>query len=733
MKWYRKFQFKTWFGELCGNTISLTLALAFISFLAVATEGTLMAVAATSFIWSWKARWNPFRSGFLPAIFSTSLLQAAYFISGRDMLPLNVSITMFIGNLVIISIIAALGSGIGAWVRSRTIKKKDDEKNRLEKNRSQFSDNLKRLSMITLFFYIQMFIVVPLAAKVHAEGTKQTSDEFIENYDPANKYSVTTKTENIKPKRMVPLESPYSNVSGLELEQLEAYCQANGCSVAIVGAQLSQLRTKGTVTLDSYFGLLNKTYAPKPKPKSNVIFPKVVKEIKDYVTGKNKATSKSKPDNRPWYKKAWDGAKSVYNAYQSFDHAFTKAVQKPFKDAWNFAQKHPWQAAGIATLAVGLTAAAIVSAPVAAALGVAAVIGAGISAYGIGKAYHDNGWNGVRDNVLSKETQALFKTGDIAGALGSGTVDVIAKAIELVPVLDAPEAAVTVVKGIKAVPGAIKSIAEATPAVVNFIKEVPEMRVVVAIVDDSGILNSGGVKVVKNMMKNAGEHLEEINPFVKSLPDNPVALAAANNAGKAVEDTGKIAGANEGLVAEKKAAELSQKVVDESKASEDYTSLSQEKMRELNSNPRDLHKVQLTNDSYNLKADISNFKEGAVQHIIDGEVNGKGQVTGMHVAPKTESSPGRVTHDPSVGDNEVFQGKVELYGHEKTSYGGNSTFFPKSWDNEKVIEEINSAFSNPNKTFIRENVYQVQSNSGIELELILDSKSGKIISAYPVK
>jgi hypothetical protein len=570
MKWYQKFQFKTWFGELCGNTISLMLALAFISFLAVATEGTLMAVAATSFIWSWKARWNPFRSGFLPAIFSTSLLQAAYFISGSDMLPKNVSITMFIGNLVIISIIAALGSGIGTWVRSRTIKKKDDEKNRLEKNRSQFSDNLKRLAMITLFFYIQMFIVVPLVAKVHAEGIKQTSDEFIENYDPANKYSVTTKTENIKPKRMIPLESPYSNVSGIELEQLEAYCQANGCSVTVVGAQLSQLRLKGTVTLDSYFGLLNKTYAPKPKPKSNLILPKVVKGIKDFVTGKNKNVTKNKPDNRPWYKKAWDGAKSVYNAYQSFDHAFTKAVQKPFKEAWNFAQKHPWQAAGIATLAVGLTVAAIVSAPLAAALGVAAVIGAGVSAFGIAKAYHDNGWNGVRDNVLSKETQALFKTGDIAGALGSGTVDVIAKAIELVPVLDAPEAAVTVVKGIKAVPGAIKSIAEATPAVVNFIKEVPEMRVVVAIVDDSGILNSGGIKVVKNMMKNAGENIKSINPFIKSIPEDSYALATVNNAGKGVEDATKIAGVNESLVIEKKAGEVSKEVVSEAKASQPY-------------------------------------------------------------------------------------------------------------------------------------------------------------------
>jgi hypothetical protein len=486
------------------------------------------------------------------------------------MLPKNVSITMFIGNLVIISIIAALGSGIGTWVRSRTIKKKDDEKNRLEKNRSQFSDNLKRLAMITLFFYIQMFIVVPLVAKVHAEGIKQTSDEFIENYDPANKYSVTTKTENIKPKRMIPLESPYSNVSSIELEQLEAYCQANGCSVTVVGAQLSQLRLKGTVTLDSYFGLLNKTYAPKPKPKSNLILPKVVKGIKDFVTGKNKNVTKNKPDNRPWYKKAWDGAKSVYNAYQSFDHAFTKAVQKPFKEAWNFAQKHPWQAAGIATLAVGLTVAAIVSAPLAAALGVAAVIGAGVSAFGIAKAYHDNGWNGVRDNVLSKETQALFKTGDIAGALGSGTVDVIAKAIELVPVLDAPEAAVTVVKGIKAVPGAIKSIAEATPAVVNFIKEVPEMRVVVAIVDDSGILNSGGIKVVKNMMKNAGENIKSINPFIKSIPEDSYALATVNNAGKGVEDATKIAGVNESLVIEKKAGEVSKEVVSEAKASQPY-------------------------------------------------------------------------------------------------------------------------------------------------------------------
>jgi ElaB/YqjD/DUF883 family membrane-anchored ribosome-binding protein len=722
-EWLEKAKYKTWFGELCGNTFSLTLALAFISFLNVATEGTIMAIAATSFWWSWKARWNPFRSGFFPALISTSLLQLGYFVSGADLIPVNIMITMFIGNLILISALAGIFSGIGKWLRNRKIRKIEQGKKDIEEKTSHFSDNLKRLAIVTLFFYIQMFIAVPLIAKVSAEstGTQISSDDFIENYDPENTYTTKSKIPDIKPKRRVPLESPYGNITGAELEQLEAFCQTNGCDLTTVASQLSQMRLKGVVSMDTYMGMLDKIYAPKPvvQWQNTLLIPKVVKSIKNNAKAKKAAPVKAaKKDTRAWYQKAWDGAKRFGEELDK------KMIHEPTK----FIKEHPWQAAGMAALTVGLVVGAIVSAPVALALGAAAVVMAGVSIYGIGKAYDQGGWNGVANNVFSKETRAMWNTGDIGGAAGRGSVELLGKALEIAPIIEAPKAAVTVMNGVKALPAVVKAAPQMVSNTISAVKAVGEIRVGIAIVDDAGVLNSGGVKVIKNLAKTAGEHIDAINPFIKTLPQNPGALAVVNNAGKDVVAAGKV-GANESFVAEKKAGEIAGKLV--KKEELNHTPITQKKFRELPATAKDLHQVQFTNDSYKVKADTSNFEEGSLQHVFEGEINKNGKLVGIHTESSSAAPPSRIIPDkPNVGPDEVYTGKVELYGQSKSTNLGKSTFFPKSWSKEKVVNEINSAFKNK-KWDSKNNIWVGKSNSGVKIEMYLDPKTGKITAPRP--
>lgn len=74
-----------------------------------------------------------------------------------------------------------------------------------------------------------------------------------------------------------------------------------------------------------------------------------------------------------------------------------------------------------------------------------------------------------------------------------------------------------------------------------------------------------------------------------------------------------------------------------------------------------------------------------------------------------------------VNENRQFE---EI--HEKRS-----TFFPKHWNSQQVVDAINEAFDN--KQLIRgtKNSYIGELSSGMQIEMYLDSATGKIISAFP--
>lgn len=106
-----------------------------------------------------------------------------------------------------------------------------------------------------------------------------------------------------------------------------------------------------------------------------------------------------------------------------------------------------------------------------------------------------------------------------------------------------------------------------------------------------------------------------------------------------------------------------------------------------------------------LLENTENFTDKAIDHIFEGEVNGRGNGTGYHYEG-IESSPGSVIEGTRGIPNEfgVYEGRVEVNGFPKTGNGEMSTFFPEEMTPQQVIDTINEAYSN--KTLVNGNTYK---------------------------
>ncbi|WP_339278867.1 EndoU domain-containing protein [Paenibacillus sp. FSL W8-1187] len=125
----------------------------------------------------------------------------------------------------------------------------------------------------------------------------------------------------------------------------------------------------------------------------------------------------------------------------------------------------------------------------------------------------------------------------------------------------------------------------------------------------------------------------------------------------------------------------------------------------------------------------SRFRAGALEHILDGELNRRGRGVGYHyegmptargrVIPGTESPPNA---------HGVYQAQVEIDGVPKTGNQGMSTFFPKDMSPQQIVDSINEAFAN--QRHVTGNTYTGTTSSGMRIDMYLD-RSGSIISAFP--
>jgi hypothetical protein len=143
---------------------------------------------------------------------------------------------------------------------------------------------------------------------------------------------------------------------------------------------------------------------------------------------------------------------------------------------------------------------------------------------------------------------------------------------------------------------------------------------------------------------------------------------------------------------------------------------------------------QWTNLSIDDLKSTQNFKPGALKHVLEGELNGKKEAVGFHYEgmPTTKGSA-IIGTEKNIDQFGVYEAKVEVNGIPKISNGGKSTFFPKHWSPQQVVDAINEAFDN--KQFVNgtKNTYVGKLSNGMKIQMYIDNATNKIISAFPVK
>lgn len=127
---------------------------------------------------------------------------------------------------------------------------------------------------------------------------------------------------------------------------------------------------------------------------------------------------------------------------------------------------------------------------------------------------------------------------------------------------------------------------------------------------------------------------------------------------------------------------------------------------------------------------IEHFRKGALEHILEGELNGRGNAVGFHY-DGLPTKKGEVISGTETEPNEhgVYEAKVEVSGVSKTSNGGKSSFFPKEWDVQQVVDAINDAYEA--RSFKTGNTYEGLTAEGQVVSMYLDQNE-QIISAFPV-
>ena len=128
--------------------------------------------------------------------------------------------------------------------------------------------------------------------------------------------------------------------------------------------------------------------------------------------------------------------------------------------------------------------------------------------------------------------------------------------------------------------------------------------------------------------------------------------------------------------------------------------------------------------------DLEYFRDNALEHILEGELNKKGQAVGFHYA-NLPTRKGEIIEDTETPEDEqgVYEAQVIVSDVEKKSNGGKSSFFPDHWDSQDVVDAINEAYET--KSFISGNTYEGLTEEGIIVRMYLD-QSEQIISAFPV-
>lgn len=122
-----------------------------------------------------------------------------------------------------------------------------------------------------------------------------------------------------------------------------------------------------------------------------------------------------------------------------------------------------------------------------------------------------------------------------------------------------------------------------------------------------------------------------------------------------------------------------------------------------------------------------NFLPNALAHIFEGEINRNKQAVGYHYEGFSHAKAKVIESTRSKTDkNNVYRAKITIDNIEKNAF---SSFFPKDWSMQQVVDTINEAYNN--RKLQSGNVYNGTTASGITVQMYL-TENNKIISAFPL-
>ena len=125
-----------------------------------------------------------------------------------------------------------------------------------------------------------------------------------------------------------------------------------------------------------------------------------------------------------------------------------------------------------------------------------------------------------------------------------------------------------------------------------------------------------------------------------------------------------------------------------------------------------------------------NFADNALEHIFDGTINKKGEATGYHYDPVTDSKGSIIKGTKSEPDDHgVYTAKVKVSGKKKNGF---SSFYPDDWTPQQVVDAINQAYDDAlSDTSNPHGELWIGYAGDLEIDMYLTNKK-KIITAYPI-
>ena len=121
-----------------------------------------------------------------------------------------------------------------------------------------------------------------------------------------------------------------------------------------------------------------------------------------------------------------------------------------------------------------------------------------------------------------------------------------------------------------------------------------------------------------------------------------------------------------------------------------------------------------------------------------GSTQPKFEVSGVHHNSAIDNLKVKLTNKSTPDANGVYTAKVSMYHEDLKPINGTgwkakkktSTFFPDSWDQNKVLTEISHAFESKTLKPGSSYRYTGYTSEGIEIEMII--RDEKIETAYPI-